>query len=110
MFGDLGELVGQGVEDAVELGVHGARVGLVVDRVQHRFHPAPLGFRGRGHQVRGVVGAAALPAGAGQRGADRGDQAAVGVAGDQAHAVQAAGGEVAEEGQPAGAVLGGGDV
>jgi hypothetical protein len=34
VLGDLGELLGQGVEDLVELGVHARRVGLVVDRVQ----------------------------------------------------------------------------
>ena len=91
--------------DSVELGVHGLGVGLVIDRVQHRLHPAPLGLRGRRHQVRRVVGAAALPGRAGQRGADRLDQAAVRVGGDQLDAGQAAGGQVAEERQPAGAVL-----
>jgi hypothetical protein len=49
-----------------------------------------------------------LPARAGQRRADRGDQPAVAVAGHQAHAGQAAGGQVAEEAQPARAVLGAG--
>jgi hypothetical protein len=56
------------------------------------------------------VGAAPLPAGARQGRADRLGQAAVGVGGDQRHAGQAAGGQVAEERQPAGAVLGGGDL
>ena len=56
------------------------------------------------------MGSASLPGGAGQRGADRLDQTAVGVAGDQGDPGQAAGGQVAEEPQPAGAVLGGGDV
>ena len=42
--------------------------------------------------------------------ADGLDQAAVGVGGDQRDAGQAAGGQVAEERQPSGAVLGGGDL
>src|SRR3954470_12227097 len=58
----------------------------------------------------GPVGAAALPGGAGQGRADGVDQAAVGVGGDELDSGEAAGGEVAEEGQPAGAVLGGGDL
>ena len=62
------------------------------------------------HQVDRVVGAAPLPRGAGQGRADRGDQAGVGVAGDQLDPGQAAGEQAAEERQPAGAVLGGGDV
>ena len=36
VLGDWGELLGQGVDDPVELGVHRAGVGLVIDRVQHR--------------------------------------------------------------------------
>ena len=56
------------------------------------------------------MGAAALPARAGQGRADRRDQAAVRVGGDQPDAGQAAGDQVAEERQPAGAVLGGGDL
>ena len=54
--------------------------------------------------------AAPLPGRAGQGRADRGDQAAVGVGGDQLDPGQAAGGQVAEEPEPAGAVLGGGDL
>ena len=53
---------------------------------------------------------APLPAGAGQGGPDGVDQPAVRVAGDQGDAGEAAGGQVAEEGQPAGAVLGAGDL
>jgi hypothetical protein len=34
MLGDCGQFVDQGVEDAVELGMHGVGVGLVIDRVQ----------------------------------------------------------------------------
>jgi hypothetical protein len=60
--------------------------------------------------VTAPVGAAALPARAGQGGADRVDQAAVGVGGDQADSGQAAGGQVPEEGEPAGAVFGAGDL
>lgn len=51
------------------------------------------------------VGAAALPRGAGQRRADRGDQTAVGIGDDQLHPGQAAGAQAAQERQPAGAVL-----
>ena len=54
------------------------------------------------------MGAAPLPIGAGKGSADRLDQPAVGVGGDQADAGEAAGDQVAEERQPAGAVLGGG--
>ncbi len=57
-----------------------------------------------------VVGSAALPGRCGQGGADRGHQAGVGVAGDQRDPGQAAGDQVAEERQPAGPVLGGGDL
>jgi hypothetical protein len=67
------------VDDPVELGVHRDRVGLVIHRVQQRFDPTPGGFRADGHQVRRVVGAAVLPGRAGQRGAEGGDQAGVGV-------------------------------
>jgi hypothetical protein len=56
------------------------------------------------------VGAAPLPRCAGQGGADGVGQAAVGVGGHQRHAGQATGGQVAEEHQPAGAVLSGGDL
>src|SRR5690606_29535592 len=38
VLGDRGELAGDVVQQPVELGVHGCGVGLVVDRVQHRFH------------------------------------------------------------------------
>ncbi|OCQ85388.1 hypothetical protein A4260_11025 [Streptococcus pneumoniae] len=56
------------------------------------------------------MGSAALPGRCGQGGADRGHQAGVGVAGDQRDPGQAAGDQVAEERQPAGPVLGGGDL
>jgi hypothetical protein len=56
------------------------------------------------------MGAASLPSGAGESGADRLDQAAVRVGGHQPDAGEAARGQVAEEPQPAGAVLGGGHV
>jgi collagen type II alpha len=52
----------------------------------------------------------AAPGRAGQRRADRVDQAAVRVAGDELDSGQAASDEVAEEAQPAGAVLGAGDL
>jgi hypothetical protein len=47
------------------------------------------------------MGAASLPSGAGESGADRLDQAAVGVEGHQPDTGEAAGGQVAEERQPA---------
>jgi hypothetical protein len=53
---------------------------------------------------------AALPGRARQRGADRLDQPAVRVGGDQRDAGQAAGGQAAEERQPPGAVLSTGDL
>lgn len=55
VLGDLGQFLGQGLDDAVELGVDRGRVGLVVDRVQHRLDPAPRGLRGDRHQVGGLV-------------------------------------------------------
>ncbi len=67
----------------------------------HSIYDQPIGC---------VVGSAALPGRCGQGGADRGHQAGVGVAGDQRDPGQAAGDQVAEERQPAGPVLGGGDL
>jgi hypothetical protein len=104
------QFVGQRVDDAVELGVHRLGVGLVIDAVQQRLDPAPLRLRRRGHEVGRVVSTAPLPAGSGQRGADGIDQATVRVTGDQPHPGQAAGDQVAEERQPAGAVLGAADL
>ncbi len=88
---DRGELLGQGVDDPVELGVHRLGVGLVVDRVQQRFDPRPRALRGDGHQVGCVVGAAALPRSSGQRRGDGGDETGVGVGGDQLDPAQTAG-------------------
>lgn len=45
---DLGQFLGQGVQDPVELGVHAGGVGLVIDRVEEGFHPWPGRFRRRG--------------------------------------------------------------
>ena len=56
------------------------------------------------------MGPAPLPAGAGQGRADGLDQAAVRVGGDELDSGQAAGGQVPEEPQPPGAVLGAGDL
>jgi hypothetical protein len=56
------------------------------------------------------VGPASLPGRAGQGGAEGLDQPAVGVAGDELDAGQSACGQLAEEGEPAGAVLGAGDL
>src|SRR3954470_10329379 len=54
VLGHAGQLVGQAVQDAVELGVHGGGVGLVVDRVQQRPHPRPGGLRHGRHEIRRV--------------------------------------------------------
>jgi hypothetical protein len=110
MLGDRGELLVKGLDDAVELGMNGLGVGLVVDGVQQRFDPAPAALRGRGHEVRGVVSATPLPGGTGDGRSDRNREPGVGVAGDELDAGQAAGGQVAEERQPAGAVLARGDL
>jgi hypothetical protein len=56
------------------------------------------------------VGAAALPRGPAQGRADRGHKSGVSIRGDELDPGQAAGDQVAEERQPAGAVLAGGDV
>ena len=56
------------------------------------------------------MGAAALPGRAGQGGTDRLDQPAVRVAGDELNSGQPAGGQIAEEPEPARAVLGGSDL
>ena len=53
---------------------------------------------------------APLPRGPRQGGADRTDQPGVSVGGDEFDSGQAAGGQGAQEGQPASSVLGGGDV
>ena len=104
MLGGGGQFVDRGVEDAVELGMQGVGVGLVIDRVQQRSHPGVL--RCGRHEVGGVMGAASLPSGAGESGADRLDQAAMRIGGHQSDGGEAAGGQVAEEPQPARAVLG----
>jgi hypothetical protein len=56
------------------------------------------------------MGPAPLPRRAGHGRSDGLGQAAVHVGGDQGHAGQAAGGQLAEERQPPGAVLSGGDL
>jgi hypothetical protein len=55
-----------------------------------------------------AVGPAALPGRCGQHAGDRVPQALMAAGGDQGHAGQAAGGQAAQERQPAGAVLSGG--
>ena len=107
--GTSGSLLVDVVQEPVELGVHRGRVGLVVDRVQHRLDRRPHALRGHAHQVRGVVGAASLPGRAGQVRRDRLDQPGVGVAGDQPDPGQAAGDEVGEELVPRRPGLAGGD-
>lgn len=79
----LRQLVLESVEDTVELGMDGLRVGLVIDGVQQRFHPGPGALRCGAHQVRCIVDAAALPGRAGQGRVRRGDEAGVGVGDDE---------------------------
>jgi len=97
VFVDLGQFALDVVQEPVELGVHGRLVGLVVDRVQHRHDCRPHRLRRPARQVRRVVGAAPLPAGAGQVRCDRLDQALVDGGSDQPDSGQAAGDEVGEE-------------
>ncbi len=65
---------------------------------------------GDAHQVGDEVSSTPLPTSTTQGRADSGNQARVGVAGHQFDLRQAAGSQVAEERQPAGTVLAGGDV
>jgi hypothetical protein len=106
VLGGLGQLGLQGCDDPVELGVHLLVVGLVEHGPDHGGDPPALRLGHLGEQVPQVVRATALPARSGQGRADRVDQAAVGVGGHQLHAAEPAGGQAAEEGEPAGAVLG----
>ena len=104
------EFLRDGVDHPGVLGGDGIGVGLVEDGPDQGGHPR-LGTLGHlGQQIAQVVGAAALPGGAGKRGADRAHQAAVGVGDDQPDARQASGGQRPQECQPAGAVLVAGDV
>jgi hypothetical protein len=54
VFGDRRKLVGQRVEDAVELGGDGVGVGLVIDRVQQRLDPSPGALRAAAGRLRSV--------------------------------------------------------
>ena len=105
---DLGQPGLDVVQEPVELGVDRGPVGLVVHAVQHRFDRGPHALGRHAHQVRGVVRAATLPGRAGQVRRDGFDQARVRVAGDQAHAGQAAGCQVGEELVPRGTGFAGG--
>src|SRR5215831_3447464 len=87
-----------------------AASGLVEDGADERGDPGLAGLGDLRQKITKVVGPAPLPARAGQRGGDRGDQPGVGVGGDQDHAGQAAGDQAAEERQPPGAVLAAGDL
>jgi len=93
------------IEDPVELGVHGLLVRLVEHGLQECLHPRPRALRRCRHQVRGVVRSASLPACAGQHRAGRGHQPGVRIGGDELHPGQAPRDEIAEERQPARAVL-----
>ena len=108
--GGVGELGLDRVHDPGVLGVDRVGVGLVEDRADQRRDPRLGRLRDFREQIAQVVGAAPLPGRAGQGGADRVDQAAVGVGDDQPDPGQATGGQRSQERQPAGAVLVGGDV
>ena len=109
MIGDLGQLVGEWLDDSIILRGKRFRVGLVGHRMQRRAHPRPRNFGSLRHQVGCVMGSAALPRHSAQRRPDRGDQAGVGVAGDQFDPGETAGGQRLPERQLAGVVLGGAD-
>ena len=64
VLGNGGELLGDVVEESVELGVGGRCVGLVLDAVEHRRDRGPHRLRADRHQG-GVVGSASLPGCAG---------------------------------------------
>ena len=91
VFGDLGQLIGQRVQHPIILGDNGFCVWLIENGVQDGAYPRPGRLGGDRHQV----GA---------------DQPRVRVTGHQRHSGQAVGDQVAEESQPAGPVLGGGDL
>ena len=104
----LGQQVTGVVQEAVELGLDGCCVGLVVDRVEHGLDSGPQTLGNHCHQVGGVVGAAALPGRSGQVRGDGLDQARVGVRGDKPYPSQASGEQVGEQPVPGRRALGGG--
>ena len=97
MGGHRGQPVLHVVQQALELGVHGRPVGLVIHAVQHGLHRRPHALRGHGHQIRRVMGAAALPHGPGQVRRHCFHEAAMGVRGHQCHPGQPPGHQVREE-------------
>ena len=104
----LGQQVTGVVQEAVELGLDGCCVGLVVNRVEHGLEGRPGALGGHCHQVGGVVGAAALPGRSGQVRGDGLDQTRVGVRGDKPYPSQASGDQVGEELVPRCSALAGG--
>ncbi|VOI55323.1 Uncharacterised protein [Streptococcus pneumoniae] len=109
MLSHGGQLLAHVVQEPVELRVHAGRIGLVIDRVQHGFHGRPHVLRGDAHQVRRVMGAAALPRRSGQVRRDGVLESGVGVRSDQPDPGQAAGDQVGEELVPRRPGLRGGD-
>jgi hypothetical protein len=102
VFGGLGELGLQGVEDVPHLSLDRLGVGLLEDGPQQR-RDAGLGGPGNlTEQVAGVMGAASLPRGAGQHRADGVHQAGVSIEDDELDVAQAAGDQRAQEGRSAG--------
>jgi hypothetical protein len=101
----LGEALLELVDDPPVSLVHGGGVGLGEGRAHHRRDEALRALGDAGQQVAHEVRAAALPAGARQRGCDRVDQAGVRVRADQLHAGQAARDQATHEGESGGAVL-----
>ena len=74
MLSHVGQSAFGVLEEPVELLVHRGVVGLVVHAVQHRLHGRPHGLGAHRHEVRRVVGAAALPRGSRQVRRNRPDQ------------------------------------
>ena len=104
----LGQQVTGVVQEAVELGLDGCCVGLVVDRVEHGLDSGPQTLGNHCHQVSGVVGATALPGRSGQVRGDSLNQARVGVRGDKPYPRKSPGHQVGEQPVPGRRALGGG--
>lgn len=110
MLGDLGELVGQCVDNSIVLGGNRISVRLVEHRVQQRAYPRSRRLRRDGHQVGGVVGPTPLPDAPGKVAPIALTSPAWASEVTSLTPSQSAGGQRSQEGQPAGPVFGGGDV
>ncbi len=96
----VGEFPVDAVRKPVELGVHGGNVGLIIDGMQHHLDRGPQRLQGDDHEVRGVVGAAALPDRAEQARRDHFDKTRLGARGDQADSAEPASNKVGEDTAP----------